>query len=44
VSVALANYSHEMLLLPSVSVPMPALTTTLPREVMDSSTHSTECN
>ena len=44
VTVALTNYSHEMLLLSTVSVPMPAFTTTLPREVLDRSTHSAECN
>ena len=44
VTVELPDYSHELLLLPAVSVVLPKFTTTLTREVMNSSTHTAECN
>lgn len=44
VTVALTGASHQLLLLPTtLTVDLPALTTTLPREIMDSTTHA-ECS
>lgn len=44
VTVALTGASHQLLLLPaSLTVDLPTLTTTLPREIMDSTTHP-ECS
>ena len=44
VTVSLTNASHQLLLLPAtLTVDLPAFTTSLPREIMDSATHP-ECS